>query len=101
MGRLMAHRLADLGQPKDGSPVFSFNPCDFAGWLDEPEKEAYTKKTLLWGNFWPPREKPAEVKRSGKYTTPIWKYGGKSERTKMLRSITPAGFARAFFKANR
>ena len=28
-------------------------------------------------------------------------YGGKSERTKMLRSQTPPGFALAFFEANR
>jgi len=28
------------------------------------------------------------------------KYGGKSERTKILRSITPLGFAKAFFEAN-
>ncbi len=101
MGRLMTHRLADLGQPKDGSPVFSFDPCDYAGWADEPAKEAYTKKTLLWGNFWPLQKKPVEVNKTGRYTTPIWKYGGKSERTKRLRSITPSGFAKAFFEANK
>jgi hypothetical protein len=30
----------------------------------------------------------------------IMKLGGKSERTKMLRSVTPAGFAEAFYLAN-
>lgn len=28
-------------------------------------------------------------------------YGGKSERTKMMRSITPMGFANAFYEANK
>jgi hypothetical protein len=27
-------------------------------------------------------------------------YGGKSERTKTMRSMTPAGFAQAFYDAN-
>jgi hypothetical protein len=27
--------------------------------------------------------------------------GGKSERTKKLRSVTPQGFAKAFFEANQ
>jgi hypothetical protein len=27
--------------------------------------------------------------------------GGKSERTKELRSITPMGFAKAFYEANK
>lgn len=29
------------------------------------------------------------------------KLGGKSERTKELRSMTPLGFAKAFFEANQ
>lgn len=31
----------------------------------------------------------------------IMKLGGKSERTKELRSMTPPGFAKAFFEANK
>lgn len=93
LGKLLKHRLGEISM--------IFNPCDFAGLADEPQKEAYTKKTCLWGNFWPPKKKPTNVMRGEKYKTPIWKYGGKSERTKRLRSITPAGFARAFFESNR
>lgn len=101
-GKLLAHRLSDLHQPADGSPIFTFDPFQYSGYADVPEKEAYTKKTCLWGNFWPPKAKPTEPKRgpNGKYITPIWKVGGKSARTKEIRSITPSGFARAFFKAN-
>lgn len=29
-------------------PDYSFNPCDFAGYADEPDADAYTKKTCLW-----------------------------------------------------
>ncbi len=63
--------------------------------------DAYTKKTGLWGNF------NKNLKRNE--VTPIkscsqgsWiqQLGGKSERTKELRSITPLGFAYAFFEAN-
>lgn len=93
LGGLLKHRL--------GAISMIFNPCDYAGWADNPEKEAYTKKTCLWGEFWPPKKKALVVEKGEKYTTPIWKYGGKSERTKRLRSITPSGFAKAFFEANR
>ena len=93
LGKLLKHRLGEISM--------IFNPCEFAGWSDNPVGEAYTKKTCLWGNFWPPKKRPVAVVRNGKYKTPIWKYGGKSERTKRLRSITPPGFARAFFEANR
>lgn len=29
-------------------PDDTFNPCDFAGYLEDPASEAYTKKTCLW-----------------------------------------------------
>ena len=97
LGELLKHRLGEISM--------IFNPCEYAGWANEPEQEAYTKKTCLWGNFWPPTKKPFIINRglSAKkdYVTPVWKYGGKSERTKTLRSITPSGFATAFFEANR
>lgn len=85
-----------------GAPRLVFNPCDYGGWGDE--KDAYTKKTLLWGNFNCPEKKPVEpvmYERGGKKGSWMWaKLGGKSERTKELRSMTPLGFAKAFREAN-
>ncbi len=85
-------RLPTL-RPVLGKPWY-FNPCDFAGY-GYPE-EAYTKKTGLWGNFNTPIKKPLPV--SG--PNPIMALGGKSERTKELRSMTPLGFSKAFFERN-
>lgn len=81
-----------VGRLKDyiGDPVMYFDPCDFG--------DSYTKKTALWGRFNTnlPRT-PVEATEGSKMHL---QYGGKSERTKELRSITPAGFAQAFFAAN-
>lgn len=73
-----------------GKPVMYFNPCDYG--------DPYTKKTCLWGIFNMPTKTPVEPTEGSKLHL---KYGGKSERTKMMRSITPAGFAKAFFEANK
>ena len=73
-------------------PRLTFNPCDFG--------DAYTKRTLLWGEFTLPQKTPVEPVRVCSQGSWIQKLGGKSARTKMLRSMTPAGFARAFFEAN-
>lgn len=75
-----------------GPPRMYFNPCDFG--------DPWTKKTCLWGEFSEPRRNPVEPVRCCSQGSWIMKLGGKSERTKRLRSITPAGFARAFFEAN-
>lgn len=75
-----------------GPPRLTFNPCDFG--------DAYTKRTLLWGEFTLPQKTPVEPVRVCSQGSWIQKLGGKSARTKMLRSMTPAGFARAFFEAN-
>ena len=74
-------------------PDLIFNPCDYG--------DAYTKKTLLWGQFYVPEKNPVEPIRSCKQGSWLQKLGGKSEKTKTLRSITPPGFATAFFNANR
>lgn len=79
-------------------PDFSFNPCDYAGYLDHPEDEAYTKKTCLWtgGGFRMPLEKPVEpVLGSKMHMLPP------SDDRGDLRSVTPEGFARAVFQANQ
>lgn len=80
-----------------------FNPCDYG--------DAYTKKTVLWGEFnhnLPKNPVQPEFveykKKNGKITrfAPHFaRSGGKSEKTKALRSATPAGFAKAFFLANQ
>lgn len=75
-----------------GPPRFSFDPCDFG--------DPYTKKTLLWGNFSIPKKQPVEPIRSCSQGSWLQLLGGKSEKTKTLRSATPLGFARAFRKAN-
>lgn len=105
---------------------FKFNPCDFAGYQTVEESgqcqrllrlgnkkmteipkadlkliidlNLYNKRTWLWGKFRAPNKK---------YIPPVWKdspmhvlYGGKSERTKELRSVDPKGFCKAFYEAN-
>lgn len=81
-----------------GPPHDLFNPCDFGGWGDG--SDAYTKKTLLWGNFIKPNRRPVAPIKSCSQGSWVQRLGGKSERTKELRSMTPLGFARAFFAAN-
>lgn len=90
-------------------PDHYFNPFEYGGYLsgDEesfhprmPAQDAYTKKTCLWtGNgFVMPEKKP--VTHIGKFWG--WAYlGGKSPRTKQLRSLTPRGFAAAVYEANK
>ena len=82
--------------PELGRPWF-FDPCDFG--------DAYTKRTGLWGKFLPPLPlfagdhsvKPVRACSQGSWLQTL---GGKSERTKTLRSATPKGFAYAFYCAN-
>lgn len=70
-----------------GPPIMYFNPCDYG--------DPYTKKTCLWGKFNTPEKDPVEPVEGSKLHRL-----SKSSRREMLRSITPGGFARAFFKAN-
>lgn len=119
-------RLQKLA-PELGDPWY-FDPYEFAGWLDPGVHElaaldeirmkkghglakyevdlvvsmnAYKKKTGLWGCF--NRDivkkpiRPVKCSPQGSFTQ---RYGGKSDKTKEERSVTPAGFAEAFFHAN-
>jgi len=78
-----------------GKPVFTFDPCDFG--------DPYTKKTDLWGYFNIPLKDP------GKTAMNYWKKYGKlpsinnitSSKQSDKRAITPSGFAKAFFEANK
>lgn len=79
-------------------PDFTFDPCEYAGWADDPDAEAYTKRTCLWvgGGFVPPRPRPVEPTLGSLFhRTPPG-----PERAN-IRSVTPSGFARAVFEANQ
>ena len=75
-----------------GKPIMYFDPCDYG--------DPYTKKTGLWGKFNTPKQRPVKPKRVCTQGSWLMKLGGKSKKTKELRSVTPPGFARAFFEAN-
>jgi hypothetical protein len=95
----------------------TFSPSDFGGYLPEddisphpdiiPARDAYAKKTCLWtgGGFVMPEAKPVDpIQYTGKgglhFNPQTWLLGGKSLRTKNLRSATPRGFAKAVYAAN-
>jgi len=92
-------RLPKLRPDRLGKPAMYFNPCDYG--------DPYTKKTCLWGDFTPPlplflgEDRSVEPERVSSQGSWLMKLGGKSKRTKMLRSVTPRQFARAFFEVNR
>ena len=75
-----------------GPPTFTFDPCDFG--------DPYTKKTCLWGRFTPPMplfvgDRSVEPTEGSKmHLMPP------SEYRQTLRSVTQAGFAKAFFAVN-
>ena len=92
-------------------PDHSFHPYEYGGYLPAddvhpiyPEyikpRDAYPKKTCVWsgGGFVMPTVKPVDV-RPG-YSDQHKKLGGKSLKTKNIRSATPRGFAKAVFEAN-
>ena len=93
-----------------GHPVLIFNPYDFG--------DGYKKKTCLWGFFNIPKKKPVDfvndyIHTIGSGGKPLKKFDkllnkeiNYSEETKHIsrterRSITPPGFAKAFFEVNR
>lgn len=78
-------------------PDYKFDPHEYAGYLPDPSKEAYTKKTCLWvGNgFRMPLKKPVAPALGSK----MHRLSPSPERAN-LRSQTPEGFARAVFESN-
>lgn len=81
-----------------GVPVLKFNPCDYAGYSDNTDANRYNKQTWLFGRFNIPQKQylsPLQKEFPG-----FKKLGGKSEKTKELRSTTPDGFAKAFYLFN-
>lgn len=92
-------------------PDFKFDPFEYGGYLPindshpiYPEyikpRDAYPKKTCIWsGNgFIMPEKKIVDVAPG--YSDQHKKLGGKSLKTKNIRSATPRGFAKAVFLAN-
>tara|TARA_R110000737_G_scaffold100895_4_gene134772 strand:- start:579 stop:1319 length:741 start_codon:yes stop_codon:yes gene_type:complete len=94
-------------------PDHRFHPYEFGGYIPDdqiehprwPEyiapRDAYPKKTCLWtgGGFKMPTKVAVTVKQG--YAKQHLKLGGKSQRTKDIRSATPRGFAIAIYEANR
>ncbi len=97
-------------------PDYMFHPYEYGGYLpanDEssydliPSRDAYTKKTCLWVcntskvDFTMPKQRPVELPTDYKYSPQHLKLGGKSLKTKNIRSATPRGFAIAIWQANK
>lgn len=93
-------------------PDVWFDPCEYGGYLPAdhqhkhfpdiyPGRDAYRKPTGIWHSryFAMPERKPVEP--VGK-DFPGWaKCGGRSAKTKEIRSSTPEGFALAVYEANK
>lgn len=102
-------RLSTLWRPPD----YIFHPYEYGGYLTAEEAkhpiwpdyirpyDAYPKKTCLWtgGGFVLPPKKPVTVPDG--YSLQHLKLGGKSTKTKNIRSATPRGFAKAVCEYNR
>lgn len=92
-------------------PDFIFHPYEYGNYLPEndvhplyPEyiaaQDAYPKKTCIWcGNGFVIPEKSAVTPPEG-FSSQYKLLGGKSLKTKNIRSATPRGFAKAVFLHN-
>jgi hypothetical protein len=94
-------------------PNHSFHPYQYGGYIAEAEaqhprwpeyiadRDAYPKKTCLWtGNGFNMPVHKAVAPVEG-YSKQHLKLGGKSMKTKNIRSATPRGFAIAIYEANK
>jgi len=93
-------------------PDFKFHPYEYGGYLPtndihprHPEyiaaRDAYSKKTCIWsGNGFKEPEKRI-IPPLSLLSDQFKKLGGKSQKTKDIRSETPRGFAIATFEANK
>jgi hypothetical protein len=94
-------------------PDHYFHPWHYGGYIPDAEAyhprwpeyiapyDGYPKKTCLWtgGGFKMPSQRHAYIPHGG-YSKQHLKLGGKSQRTKDIRSATPRGFAIAVHHAN-
>jgi hypothetical protein len=95
-------------------PDYMFHPFQYGGYILESEamhpeypehiaaRDAYSKKTCLWtGNgFIMPEPRPVNCESFGS-SLQHRKLGGKSLKTKNIRSATPRGFAKAVYLSNK
>ena len=92
-------------------PDHIFDPYEYGGYLPEddvhpayPEyiepRDAYPKKTCYWigGGFVMPEPRPVPCPPG--YSKQHRKLGGKSEKTKRIRSASPRGVAKAIYEAH-
>jgi hypothetical protein len=93
-------------------PNYTFHPWQYGGYIPDDQAEhpkwpdyiapydAYPKKTCLWtgGDFVMPTICPVYPEEG--HSRQHLKLGGKSMKTKNIRSATPRGFAQAVFNAN-
>ena len=98
-------------------PDYSFHPYEYGGYIRDDEaahprwpeyiapRDAYKKKTCLWtgGGFVMPTKVAVDCEgyHGNGYSTAMMKLGGKSQRTKDIRSATPRGFAEAVYQSNQ
>lgn len=86
-----------------GKPAFKFHPYDFG--------DRHSKQTFIWGNFNEPKKNPIKLneeellhsRNNTRKLLPIptdYQRDGIMKPVQIRRSITPQGFAQAFFKAN-
>lgn len=76
----------------------AYQPHEYAGYLDDPDEqdeERYTKKTCLWGDF----NMPAPKDLGDLHGSKMHRLPPTPDRAEK-RSLTPRGFAEAFFLAN-
>ena len=118
-------RIASL-IPDVGEPRFQFDPYEFARWTDPSPSDikrllelqekpgqihhadielvkrtnCYRKRTVIYGDCNVPEKRPLFDVPLSKQGSWVMRSGGKSRETKAERSVTPAGFARAFAAAN-
>ena len=96
-------RLPKLRGDRLGEVRLKFNPNDYG--------DPYTKKTYVWGEFNSLEKSPVELTEKQKWECKQntrkhpelpadYKRDIKMTLTQMKRSITPDGFAEAFYKAN-
>lgn len=87
-----------------GKPAMIFEPYEYG--------DPYTKKTALWGNFKEPKKNPVKPTRGTmvKYASqfddlkpvdPAYQEALGVDTRTIRRSITPDGFAKAFYQANK
>ena len=98
-------------------PDYKFHPYEYGGYIPDDQAEhprwpeyiaqrdAYKKHTCLWtGDSFVMPDKISvdpEAYHGNGYSTAMMKLGGKSQRTKDIRSATPRGFAIAVYEANK